>query len=46
MKGNSENPNIFSGCGEDGGSIVIENSSIDFGFIEIDKLNNKNIVRN
>lgn len=39
MKGNSENPNIFSGCGEDGGSIVIENSKVDFGFIEIDKLN-------
>ena len=38
MKGISGNPNIISGC-EDGGSIIIENSKLNFGVLEISKLN-------
>ena len=39
MKGTIDNPNNFRGCGEDGGSIIIENSRIDFGSLEISTLN-------
>ena len=38
MKGTLESPNIFKACGEEGGSMVIENSKIDFGYLEISKL--------
>ncbi len=38
MKGTLESPNVFKACGEEGGSMVIENSRVDFGSLEISKL--------